>query len=106
MCIVKHKLDIKRKLVNTRCPHCQHKLDAATEAEVAGKEVPKAGDISLCFYCGGVSNFVEAPGDMIALEKVSDEEWLDFPSDLRAKLQRVSRDIIEFRKRKEHERHG
>lgn len=39
----------------SRCPHCNHSVDAATSVEEARK--PKPGDITVCAYCGWICVF-------------------------------------------------
>ncbi len=39
----------------TRCPHCQKRIDSASCP--AGKAEPMPGDITICFGCTGVLKF-------------------------------------------------
>ena len=52
-----------------KCPHCDHRLDGASS--VAKDAVPKVGDISICFYCGGLVTF----GIGLVLEKMDEVEF-------------------------------
>ena len=40
-----------------KCLNCGYKLDAATG--IGTSERPKAGSISICFYCGAIAKFKE-----------------------------------------------
>jgi len=47
------------RLPLTFCPTCHQKLDAATEV-FGESEQPKAGDVSVCLYCGELLEYDES----------------------------------------------
>lgn len=57
----------RRERPVNNCPHCGQFTDLATSVG-NGKELPEAGDTSLCAYCGYFSRFTAE----LALEKLDD----------------------------------
>lgn len=68
-------------LAETVCPHCNHPIDAATGL-LDENARPKENDASVCAYCAGLVSF-NADG---TLRKMSDEEFVDLPLDVRLVL--------------------
>lgn len=54
------------------CPHCGAKVDAASQ--IGGEDAPRAGDVSLCVYCGEWNIFNE---DM-SIRKPTVDEYVEF----------------------------
>lgn len=59
----------------TRCPHCDHKLDASSSANVADA-TPRPGDFSMCWGCASILRYrhnlslgVCAPWELEELEQ-------------------------------------
>ena len=61
-----------------RCLNCDRKLAAATYAG-AGRPKPKAGDLSLCLYCGHLAVF----GSDFLLRELNDAEIKEVAGDRR-----------------------
>ena len=59
--------------LDTTCPVCFSKNDGHSSVSDEEDSVPSDGDISMCIYCGTLSNY-RAVGDSMKLEQVSDEE--------------------------------
>lgn len=51
------------------CPGCNRQSDAATPVEGDGDIIPKEGDITICFYCGCISDFNED----LSIKKIAPE---------------------------------
>ena len=56
------------------CPHCGALQDGA--ANMTGEKAPEEGDISMCFECGGWSEFGE---DGVTRHELTDKSKLDDP---------------------------
>jgi C4-type Zn-finger protein len=61
----------------TACPYCDRKLDMATDPY--GRDVPHAGDVSVCRYCYKVAVFTKE----LNLRKPTQEEDQEFLTDPR-----------------------
>ena len=61
---------------STACPYCSKENDAATPAGTDAEAVPGPGDVSVCFYCGGIAVFTET-----GLRKPTDAERADLLED-------------------------
>jgi hypothetical protein len=51
-------------IIETRCPHCDHRFDRTSLVSSDEALRPKVGDVSLCIACGGICLFVNSAGDM------------------------------------------
>ena len=60
----------------TKCPHCNHKIDAHTDP--SGEETPGPGDLSMCLYCGEFNIFT----DDMDLRKATEEDLKELPQEL------------------------
>lgn len=61
------------RLRNCTCPRCGKRCDAATSYDLQ-RNIPSDGDITVCWYCGGIGRYRindEADFNIIA---ISDEE--------------------------------
>lgn len=56
--------------LEAKCPNCDRLLNAAVVSDMPIGAVPKAGDVTLCFYCGTWNEFT---GDPKVLVKASPE---------------------------------
>ena len=69
------------------CPHCNAKMDMATQAD--GEDRPREGDITVCFYCAGVSVFTAEFALLKPSEehlKTLDQETLDLILNVQEKI--------------------
>ena len=75
-------LNPSHRLVESKCPHCGYKLDAASSMTMARK--PQPDDITICISCG---NFLIFNLDL-TLSKPDDEVefLLSLPDDLRIQM--------------------
>lgn len=67
-------------LIDTVCPHCGFKMDAATALE--GKVVPKPGDLAVCAGCAKLCQY----DDDLALKFVTESVWEQVPEDDKRKI--------------------
>jgi hypothetical protein len=63
----------------SKCPTCGHRIDAASCGE--GRQ-PRAGDLSVCLYCGQPLEF----GEDLQLKVLSEETLKTLPPELQAKI--------------------
>lgn len=70
------------------CRKCGEVLDGATET-TAGTE-PKAGDLSICAYCGELSLFTAAG----TLEPLKEDELANMHPETKQKIKRVQAELI------------
>lgn len=75
------------KLPECRCPHCDHKLDAATSVE--GESAPGPGDVTVCFYCTAFLVF----GDALTLRLMTTDEIGELDAEVRGLLVRLRKQI-------------
>ena len=47
----------------TRCPHCRHPVNSATDFTLG--HPPRPGDASMCLYCAELAMFQEVMGAMV-----------------------------------------
>jgi hypothetical protein len=62
---------------SARCPYCSKETDADAPAPGTDDVAPEPGDVSVCFYCGGIILYVEGGG----LRKPTDEERTELLDD-------------------------
>ena len=67
------------------CPYCGHILDAHS----ADEGFPAPGDISICFYCGGLNIF----SNYLSLIKCKDEDLKSFDSETLEKIKEIQESI-------------
>ncbi len=67
------------------CPKCGALLDGAT---YVGEEqrIPNPGDLSVCIYCGTVTQFAENADGELILEELSAEEFSNLPIEVQNKM--------------------
>jgi hypothetical protein len=75
------------------CPHCGTRLDCA---RTVGKNpsAPVPGDATICFTCGQFLKFGED-----ALLKLSSQDFLDLPLNVRATLVKARQALIRMKKK-------
>lgn len=85
---------MKHTLRTTSTPpvicRCGAYLSAVTDAEKG--MAPKPGDFSICLGCLQVHRFDES----LKLQQVSDDEFLDLPSDVKLEIARAIHRIVDF----------
>lgn len=50
--------------LEAQCPHCNYKTDRASSPENP-EAIPSEGDVSLCFRCGEIAEFVLYDGELL-----------------------------------------
>ncbi len=79
------------KIVESKCPTCGKKLNAAKALEE--QSTPVAGDISICFYCGSILSFQED----LSMKRMDIDELLSLPKDLQETLRKALMSLTEDR---------
>lgn len=59
---------MKTRPTKMNCYNCNALVDAHTEVDETGS-VPKNGDISICFYCGALAEFMDTKLIPLSAEK-------------------------------------
>ena len=67
-----------KRLLEDRCPSCNHKLDAATNADARDDARPNPGDLCVCAHCGEIAAYTET----MELRVLSLGELLDLPHEV------------------------
>lgn len=75
--------------IESSCPVCKEKLDAASNAEVSDQSPPECGDVSICFYCASYLIFDED----LTLQLLSEEDLLELPDETFHLLSRMRKEI-------------
>ncbi|QIG76932.1 hypothetical protein EVC30_103 [Rhizobium phage RHph_Y1_11] len=78
----------------TPCPHCKVGLDAATE--VSSGRGPGPGDVTICAYCGGFSQY----DDNMILVELTTDQLVDLDAGTRATLLKMHEVWAVFQKQK------
>ncbi len=76
------------RLASTTCPECGAMLDDATNTEDASLK-PEPGDISCCIGCAVVLEYQ----DDMQMRKLSADEFLALPDDVRLEIAKYARAI-------------
>jgi len=77
----------QQRLPETKCSTCGEPVSAATN--IANEAAPKPHDWSLCINCGALAKFT----DELKLRVPTAAEIGELPSDQRAEIQRIQRNI-------------
>lgn len=75
------------------CPICCHENDAATEPDDPNA-IPKAGDVSICINCAGISTFT---GNGLEARHPTDDELVRFVNDPKVRKMQAAVTIMRMR---------
>ena len=81
------------RVEETKCPHCQYKLDAASHLDTDGRGMPEENDLTICGNCGTILMF----NDDTSLRLPSEEDLKDVPYDVMDQLTQIHRIIQQAR---------
>lgn len=80
---------VTKRLTGCVCPQCCKKVEGGTSLDFEpGERVPKAGDWSVCAYCGSLNKYVEAAEPLcgVKLRPATEEERAELERDPDMKL--------------------
>lgn len=89
------RLGPSAKVTAATCPSCGATLDGASAIDSHEKLTPKAGDLSVCFYCASILRYT-APD---ALEPLPPADLLALPEGEQAALIEAQYQVRRFRAR-------
>lgn len=70
---------VTRRMAERRCPSCDHAIDAVT----GRGGPPRAGDLTLCWFCADLLVFTSADGDVRA---ATDAEYSELSAELKSQI--------------------
>lgn len=75
--------------IESLCPVCKERLDAASNADQVKSSPPECGDVSICLYCASYLIFDED----LTLQLLSVEDLLELPDEILQQLTRMRKEI-------------